>query len=134
MTSQRKAASNRLNATKSTGPRSRAGKARASRNAFRHGLAGGTYLSADSAAAVEQAAEGVATSLGLKTNTDAVRAAVEATFEIARIRKIRCSLMDASMKHPETISEFLNSIQRLERYERRALSRRKRAIRSIVLS
>src|SRR5262245_39873357 len=39
MSSERKIAANRLNAQKSKGPRTKAGKARASRNAVRHGLA-----------------------------------------------------------------------------------------------
>lgn len=40
MSSQAKIAANRANGRKSRGPRTRAGKAKASRNAFRHGLAG----------------------------------------------------------------------------------------------
>ena len=39
MTSERKVASNWINSRKSRGPRTAAGKARASRNAVRHGLA-----------------------------------------------------------------------------------------------
>lgn len=38
MASERQIAANRRNARKSTGPRSTAGKNRASRNAYRHGL------------------------------------------------------------------------------------------------
>ena len=38
MASERQIAANRRNARKSTGPRSGAGKKRASRNAYRHGL------------------------------------------------------------------------------------------------
>ena len=38
MASERQIAANRLNARKSTGPRSGAGRKRASRNAYRHGL------------------------------------------------------------------------------------------------
>lgn len=40
MTSARKIAANQVNGRKSRGPRTAAGKARASRNAFRHGLSG----------------------------------------------------------------------------------------------
>src|SRR5262249_20665406 len=39
MTSERKIAANRINGRRSRGPKTQAGKARASRNAFRHGLA-----------------------------------------------------------------------------------------------
>jgi hypothetical protein len=39
MASERQIAANRRNARKSTGPRSGAGRKRASRNAYRHGLA-----------------------------------------------------------------------------------------------
>ena len=38
MATERQIAANRLNAGKSTGPRSKAAKKRASRNAYRHGL------------------------------------------------------------------------------------------------
>ena len=39
MTSERQRAANRANAAKSTGPRTKAGRAKASQNAWRHGLA-----------------------------------------------------------------------------------------------
>lgn len=44
MTSERQVAANRLNAQKSTGPRSRNGKLRSRRNALRHGLTAETVL------------------------------------------------------------------------------------------
>ena len=51
MASERQIAANRRNARKSTGPRSGAGKKRASRNAYRHGL---TLSITSSAAAAKQ--------------------------------------------------------------------------------
>jgi hypothetical protein len=50
MASERQIAANRRNARKSTGPRSGAGRKRASRNAYRHGLS----LGIGSIAAVEK--------------------------------------------------------------------------------
>src|SRR5438034_4280264 len=51
MASERQIAANRRNARKSTGPRSGAGRKRASRNAYRHGL---TLSVASSAAVAKQ--------------------------------------------------------------------------------
>ena len=47
MTSARRVAANQRNARKSRGPRSQAGKARASQNAFRHGFASVSYRNPD---------------------------------------------------------------------------------------
>jgi hypothetical protein len=47
MTSARQVAANRLNGSKSRGPRTKAGKARASQNAFRHGFASVSYRNPD---------------------------------------------------------------------------------------
>jgi hypothetical protein len=44
MTSERRIAANRINARKSRGPRTAAGKSKASRNAWRHGLSRISYL------------------------------------------------------------------------------------------
>jgi len=57
MISERKIAANRLNGRKSRGPRSAAGKAIASRNALRHGLAAITYRKPASATEIERFAE-----------------------------------------------------------------------------
>jgi len=57
LTSERKAAANRLNGRKSRGPRSAAGKFIASRNALRHGLAAITHRKSASITEIERFAE-----------------------------------------------------------------------------
>ena len=60
MASERQIAANRRNAQKSSGPRSVEGKKRASRNAYRHGLAAGVWHSRKSAAEIDALASEVA--------------------------------------------------------------------------
>jgi hypothetical protein len=60
MASERQIAANRRNARKSTGPRSAAGKKRASRNATRHGFAAGIQESRRESLAIEAHAAAIA--------------------------------------------------------------------------
>ncbi len=60
MTSEAKRAANRANAKKSTGPRSPAGKARASQNARRHGLSRPTAADPASRNAIDARASSLA--------------------------------------------------------------------------
>ena len=57
MASERQLTANRRNAQKSTGPKSRAGKRRASQNANRHGLSARNLLDADWIATIEALAK-----------------------------------------------------------------------------
>ena len=79
------------------------------------------------AIAVERAATGQAVG-------EFARQVAEAELDILRIRKIKASVF-VSVADPDSRSEAyveLNSnLAKLERYERRALSRRKRALRAI---
>jgi hypothetical protein len=59
MTSARKIAANRRNGCKSCGPRTAAGKAIASRNALRHGLAAGIHRRPASSAEIERLASAI---------------------------------------------------------------------------
>ncbi len=74
MSSPAQTAANRGNAQMSTGPRSQAGKSRASRNAFRHGLAVDVHLDAAITPEVEKLARALA---GAQTEDSAVRRAAE---------------------------------------------------------
>ena len=92
MTSEAKRAANRANAQKSTGPRSSEGKARASQNATRHGLA--TSVADDPAAqeriaALTAALAGEGASPAVKAQAALV---AEAQVELYRARAARTQL------------------------------------------
>lgn len=91
MASERQIAANRRNAQKSTGPRSAAGKKRASRNAYRHGLS-----IPGSGAGFIRAVEELACSL-VREGADAsalelAREAARGMLELDRVRRIEVAL------------------------------------------
>jgi len=135
MTGDRKAMSNRKNAQRSTGPRSDLGRLHSRRNALRHGLA--TAIGSDPSfhedidvLAVALTGGGGEQSLG-----EFARQAAEAEMDLLRIRKHRASRFNSvfggSEPGPEDLSQLNEELAKLERYERRAFSRRKRALRAM---
>jgi hypothetical protein len=135
VTSDRKIVANRSNAQKSTGPRSIAGRQVSRRNALRHGLA--IPIGSDPALheGIEKLAKLLTSSSGMQKVSEFARAAAEAEHDLLRIRKIRASLFE---KHYFADTTALNGLTdlnvklaKLERYERRAFSRRKRALRAM---
>jgi hypothetical protein len=123
---ERVLAANRANAARSTGPRTRAGKAAVARNALRHGL--NVPVLADPALAAEVVAlarriagEGA----GAARHDAAVRIA-EAQVDVLRMRRVRTQIMTGGF----TEDDITLRLMRLDRYERRALSRRKAAIKA----
>jgi hypothetical protein len=169
MASDKKISANRLNAQKSTGPRTRRGKSRASRNAWRHGWAvAKTGHSGDSArveciakticggraapALYEQAviiAECEVLLLQLRAAraaTKLAQAKPEATstghMAIEQLSPRPMTIPDAAAQRRSrdkpiprrqddmgALQRRLSELVRLDRYERRAFSRRNRAIR-----
>jgi hypothetical protein len=135
MTSDRKIAANRNNAKKSTGPRSNAGREASRRNALRHGLA--IAIGSDPALHedIEKLAKLLTSSSGRQKVSQFARAAAEAEHDLLRIRKIRASLFKthyfADTTAPDGLAELNDKLAKLERYERRACSRRKRALRAL---
>ncbi len=186
MTSERQIAANRRNALKGTGPRSGAGKQRASSNAYRHGLAASIRSSEAFANEVDQLARKIAGDTDSGTTLARARAAAEAEFDLVRVRQTKVALIEGfaalrdlvphqeelspraelwrymkahglpvgwlrgpkrkSMKPPhplpsqepdrsvEAIQSALPELLKLDRYERRAASRRDRAIRELYNS
>ena len=137
MTSSGKAETNKQNARNSTGPRTRRGKLRASRNALRHGLA--TVADHVQSKDVDRLAAALAV---FCTNVPAelIRAAAAAELQLRHVRKARASvgrdLLDALGVEPgkdgRSVLNLLVRCQRLDRYEHNVIGRRKRSLRTII--
>ncbi|MBV8419676.1 MAG: hypothetical protein JOZ26_06665 [Hyphomicrobiales bacterium] len=123
MASERQIAANRRNARKSTGPRSGAGKNRASRNAYRHGLT----LSITSTAAVAKQLDNLVREIA-GDSKDAIvleraRAIAHAELDLARVRRAKVALIERASAFGEldppqafsTVTEikrFFNAVDR----------------------
>jgi hypothetical protein len=94
MASERQIAANRLNARKSTGPLSRAGKRRASRNAYRHGLASSRKPDAATARKLDQLARQIVGDSNSEIILELARSAAEAEFDLARVRLAGVALIN----------------------------------------
>jgi hypothetical protein len=143
--SQARAEANRANAKRSTGPRTAAGKARVSKNALRHGLTA-AQPDADS---VPVEVLGLASRLcGRAQAGFAGRNAAESELYLARIRIIKQRVLEAVVKRVEAetkqnqsldpddvmaraLIECADELLKLDGYERKARSRRKKAFRAL---
>ena len=128
MSRARRAFASRANSRKSTGPQSRAGKAIVARNARRHGLS----LPLLDEQAIEPEVERLArliigSIVGLAAEPRIFELAcriAEAQLDLARVRRVRRPVRARLAAEPAVARELL----RLDRYERRALTRRKLAL------
>ena len=133
----RRTLANRRNALKSTGPNSEKGKAISSRNASKHGLAASTSPSATERAELNELAVALAGKLPEAESSVFAAIAADATLELRRVSELRTGLMQRVAKSAASISKrvalpkMLDQIAALERYERRAFSRRKKALRRL---
>lgn len=87
MTSAQRLKANRANAQSSTGPRSELGKARASKNARRHGLSVSIRLSPPLSAEAESLACEIAGEGGVPDILACARRIAEAQIELMRVRQ-----------------------------------------------
>jgi hypothetical protein len=155
MPSKQKIKANRQNAARSTGPRTAHGKARASINAYKHGLAKTVLADPALAEEVERLERALKKSGAGIYDESECRSLAECQLDLLRIRKIRAEAIQAGLGASASLlrelhhshhmdndgpmslaREFLAAIMRvlpqvhgLERYERRAFSRRRRVIR-----
>jgi hypothetical protein len=111
MASERQIAANRRNARKSTGPRSGAGKKRASRNAHRHGLT----LSITSAAAYAKQLDKLARQIAGDTEDsillERARAIAQSELDLARVRRAKVALIERASAFGELDPPRLTMIQ-----------------------
>jgi hypothetical protein len=148
--SERQIAANRANARKSSGPRSSAGKSRASSNAYRHGLSLSFGTNAPLAPQLETLARKIAGNAVDAISLERAREIAQAEFDIARVRRAKVALIEsaracaAAERRPpmppqdpdrsaEAVRRVLPELRKLERYERRAAARRDRAVVNIVV-
>ena len=136
MASDRQIAANRRNAKKSTGPRSEAGRKASRRNARRHGLAVAIETDPAFHDDIEKLARVLSLSCGMQNVDERARDVAGAELDLLRIRKIRASLFEtlslvANDATLGILAEVNDKLAKLERYERRAFSRRKRALREM---
>ena len=111
MTSERKIRANRANARASTGPKSRQGRARAARNALRHGL--NLPVCADPALAeeVEALTHEIAGSDASAEIRELARQVAEAQIDLRRVRYARQQLLSRNLSDPDYRSRFRSRAQ-----------------------
>ena len=152
MTSAQKIAANRRNAARSTGPRTAQGKARASRNAFKHGLAASIAYDSAQSEEIDRLANAIAGDTSEAAALGLARSAAEAHLELLCARKFRLALLNTaivmgrleaanasvrrdtdrsvpSASDAAAVTQTVDHLLHLERYERRAFSRRRRLLR-----
>jgi hypothetical protein len=93
MATERQIAANRQNARKSTGPRSRAGRGRASRNAYRHGLSYGVAGAAEFGKHVEAWAQKIAGRGADAVTLEIARSIARAELDLVQIRRAKVAVI-----------------------------------------
>ena len=131
MATEKQIAANRANAQKSKGPKTAAGKLRSSRNAYRHGFSCPMLWDPVTSAKAGAIAHAV---IGDDPSEDKLTLAVEfarAQLELQRIRAARADLVATIDFDNQNNHEIVHRLQRLvslDRYERYAHAKRRRAL------
>jgi hypothetical protein len=135
MASEKQIAANRANALKSTGPRTSAGRATSSRNAYRHGLSVPMAPDSEQVESLAQAIAGETAGeeqpeAARQDQLEAARALAEAQLELKRIREAKVAATPTGLDQMLDPG-VLTGLCAIGRYERLALSWRKAAKRRL---
>jgi hypothetical protein len=93
MASASQIAANQRNARKSTGPRPGAGRERASRNAYRHGLTAGVTPNAAASKQLERLTRRIAGKTNDVGTIERARTIAQAELDLARVRQLKAALI-----------------------------------------
>jgi hypothetical protein len=139
MTSEKKIAANRANGKKSRGPNTVSGKLQSSRNAWRHGLAAAADAEPTASPAVKRMANAICgNEHGDPDLYDLAVTIARWQIVLLKVRAARIAAIERQrMTHPKLdhLKQLVPGLPTdevwasLDRYERRALSRRNSAIR-----
>jgi hypothetical protein len=151
MASDKQIAANRRNAMRSTGPRTRSGKAHSRANSLRHGLLSKVLVDPALVNETDQLARWIAQEHGKPDDCFESRTIAEAELIILTARAVRAQLLDTTSSelapdikaddggHSEEGSRggkvasagVLPTLSRIDKYERIAVWRRQRAVRKL---
>ena len=104
MASERQIAANRRNARKSIGPRSGAGRKRASRNSYRHGLTLNIASTAAYAKQLDKLARKIAGDTKDAITLERAREIAQAELDLARVRRAKVALIERARAFGEARS------------------------------
>ncbi|UPJ41121.1 hypothetical protein IVB40_28120 [Bradyrhizobium sp. 40] len=127
MTSQRKIETNRLNAKRSTGPKTNTGKAKSSRNARQHGL---SRVKAERDASSSCLGRAITAGLAQQNSSLSIDDLVRANLWLGRIRQARYDMLIALLECP--IPKLAKRLAGLERYEREARAAQRRVLKRLL--
>jgi hypothetical protein len=123
MASERQIAANRRNARNSTGPRCGAGKKRASRNAYRHGLTLSVISTTAVAKQLDKLVRKIAGDSKDAMVLERARAIAQAELDLARVRRVKVALIERAsafgeLDPPQAFSSVTQIIRLLNAIDR----------------